>query len=76
MTTQEIINNEKVSIEWEFIDIQERHGSNWCEWTVSGVDNNGNLYMGSCQADGSNPENLHDDVTDIEEVLITNKHQS
>lgn len=73
MTTEETINGKKVTIEWEFIDIQDRHDSNWCEWTVSGTDADGNLYFGSCQADGRNPNDFHDDVTDIEEANLNNQ---
>lgn len=70
MTTIEIINEKNISIDWEFIDIQDRHDNNWCEWTVSGVDEYGNIYLGSCQADGSSPDSFHDSVTDIEQIKL------
>ncbi len=56
-------------ITWEFKEIMERHDSNWGEWSVEGEDDYGNKYAGSCQADCSNPNDFHDDITDIE--LIT-----
>lgn len=66
MKTVEIINSRPVSIDWQFEEIIDRHDSNWCEWLVIGIDENSNKYTGNCQADGSHPEDLHDDVKDIE----------
>lgn len=67
MTTTEIIEGKEITIDWDFIEVQERHDNNWCEWTVEGIGNDNNFYLGSCQADGGNPENFHDDkIEDIE----------
>ena len=68
MKTTEKIFDKEIEIEWDFVEITEMHDSNWCEWFVKGYDSNGNVYHGSCQADGSNPNDSYDIVTDIEVI--------
>jgi len=68
MSTEEEINGIKVSIEWEFIEIVDRHDSNWCEWIVNGIGSNGLKYSATCEADGSNPSDLYSDVKEIEVI--------
>lgn len=68
MKTTEIIDGIEVVIDWQFTEIQDRHDSNWCDWTVEGEGSDGKKYIGSCGADGSDPYDSYDEVTDIEEI--------
>lgn len=65
-TIEKSLGGSDVEIEWEFGYVMERHDSNWGEWVVNGTDKNGNKYTGSCQADCLHPNDLHDQVTEIE----------
>jgi hypothetical protein len=66
MKTIEKINNIDVEIEWRFIEKMDSHDSNWFEWACEGFDKDGNKYQANCQADGTEPYDLHDNVTDVE----------
>jgi hypothetical protein len=68
MKTTEIIDGKQVVIDWQFEEIQDRHDSNWCCWSVTGAGDDGKEYSGSCGADGSEPNDCHDEVIDIEEI--------
>jgi hypothetical protein len=58
---------EKVEVEWQFDEIIERHDSGWCEWSVTGIGEDGSEWQGCTQAFGSNPE-FEVDITDEEEI--------
>lgn len=66
MRTTELINEKKVSINWEFVDISEYHDSNWAVWNVIGIDEDGIEYQASCQADATNPYDSFDLIEEIE----------
>lgn len=64
--TTEKINGQTIDIKWVFWEIEERHDSNWCVWSIAGEDEEGNTYTALCQADGDNPEYSMAEITDIE----------
>ncbi len=67
MKTKEIINGVEIEMKWDFLEIFDRHDSNWCEWWVTASDGKGNEYNGSTQADANNPRDFNSGiVTDIE----------
>lgn len=68
LKTTETIEGKEVEITWQFVEIVERHDSNWCEWIVEGEDKEGNKYQGSAQADGSEPSDYCDSITEIEKL--------
>lgn len=66
MNTTEVINGQSRLIEWDWINVYERHDNNWCCWHVEGIDQQGNKYIATCQGDANNPDNFHSDIEDIE----------
>ena len=69
MTKTINIQGRPVSIDFEFMEINESHGSNWAEWRVEGFGTDGKQYQGTCQADQDEPEHDHDtEVTNIQEI--------
>lgn len=65
MKTNEMINDQLRVIDWEFDYVYERHDNNWGAWHVEGIDQYGQKYFASCQADRINPENFHAEIEDI-----------
>ncbi len=70
MITTENINGEKVIINWSFVEkVEDLDGAQWAAWQVDGETDDGRVFVGSCQASGSCPDDIYDDVTDIEEII-------
>lgn len=66
MITNEIIDGNTVQIAWDFIEIVERHDSNWCMWKIIGEGDNEVRYIANCFADKNHPEDTWDEIRDID----------
>lgn len=65
---------QSLNIIWDFEEIVERHDSNWCEWSLTGYDDDGNRYTANTQSDGSHPVLGDDCIVDIELDNIKSKY--
>ncbi len=66
MKTTETIDGIEVEIEWDFVEIVERHDSNWCDWYITGEGSDGKKYCANCSGDKWHPEYSHSDPENIE----------
>lgn len=70
MITTEVIKGKAVRISWTFSYIADELNTPTLKlWVVKGVGSDLKNYVGACEAHGNRPENLHDNVTDVEEVI-------
>jgi hypothetical protein len=60
------VNNTEVDIDWERIELVERHDSGCTEWNMSGVDKDGKYYIGS----GTYQDDELIEVTDVEPSYV------
>jgi hypothetical protein len=68
MKTTHTIDGQLVEIKWEFMEVMEKHDSNWCDWMIIGEGSDGKTYGANCGADGWHPEDSHDSPENIEEI--------